>query len=115
MGLLARLSQALVEGGEGMVVGHASLPLSPYTTTGLGQFSHSRQPALQPFTLGLLRNGQLIGSITGSAGIVRHSPKTFDLVLQDVWLVCLERWCDGCACGPGGRGDAELTQELPVT
>ena len=91
MGLLARLSQALVEGGEGMVVGHASLPLSPYTATSLGQFSHSRQPALQPFTLGLLRNGQLIGSITGSAGIVRHSPKTFDLVLQDVCGWCVWR------------------------
>ena len=76
-----------------MVVGHASLPLSPYTATSLGQFSHSRQPALQPFTLGLLRNGQLIGSITGSAGIVRHSPKTFDLVLQDVCGLCV--WSGG--------------------
>ena len=93
MAVLALLPQALVEGGEGMVVGHASLPISPYTATSLGQFSHSRQPALQPFTLGLLRNGQLIGSITGSAGIVRHSPKTFDLVLQDVCGWCV--WSGG--------------------
>ena len=78
-----------------MVVGHASLPLSPYTATGLGQFSHSRQPALQPFTLGLLRNGQLIGSITGSAGIVRHSPH---LSLSVLLLRTLCVWRCGWRC-----------------
>ena len=54
--------------GDGVVVGHGSLPLSPYTSVAL-PFNPGRPPSLQPFTLGLVRNSLLIGSVTGAAGI----------------------------------------------
>jgi hypothetical protein len=53
---------------DGAVVGHGSLPLSPYTSVAL-PFNPTRPSSLQPFKFGIVRNGVLIGSVTGSAGI----------------------------------------------
>ena len=56
--------------GDGVVVGHGSLPLSPYTSVAL-PFNPGRPPSLQPFTLGLASSQAVLQLLVVSRTFLR--------------------------------------------